>query len=57
MSRLLNHLRLSPQKPLYKSYKQDPRQIKEYLNQTYPDAVAEAKKYNARLYFIDEAAF
>jgi len=52
-----NHLGLSPQKPLYKSYKQDPQKIKDYLSQTYPEAVAEAKKYNARLYFIDEAAF
>ena len=43
MSRLLNHLGLSPQKPLYKSYKQDPQQIKDYLSQTYPEAVAEAK--------------
>lgn len=57
VSRLLNHLGLSPQKPLYKSYKQDPQKIKDYLSQTYPEAVAEAKKYNARLYFIDEAAF
>ena len=57
VSRLLNHLGLSPQKPLYKSYKQDPQKIKDYLSQTYPEAVAEAKKYKARLYFIDEAAF
>lgn len=57
VSRLLNHLGLSPQKPLYKSYKQDPRKIKEYLAHTYPEAAAKAKKYKARLYFIDEAAF
>jgi transposase len=57
VSRLLNHLGLSPQKPLYKSYKQDPKRMKEYLAQTYPEAVAEAQKYKARLYFIDEAAF
>ena len=57
VSRLLNHLGLSPQKPLYKSYKQDPQKIKDYLTKTYPEAVVEAKKYNARLYFIDEAAF
>jgi len=57
VGRLLNHLGLSPQKPLYKSYKQDPQKIKDYLDQTYPEAVAEAKKYKARLYFIDEAAF
>ena len=57
VGRLLNHLGLSPQKPLYKSYKQDPKKIKTYLSQTYPDAVAKAKKHKARLYFIDEAAF
>jgi len=57
VSRLLKQLGLSSQKPLYKSYKQDPQKIKDYLSQTYPEAVKEAKKYNARLYFIDEAAF
>jgi len=57
VSRLLGHMGLSPQKPLYKSYKQDPNKIREYLDQTYPDAVAQAKKYKARLYFIDESAF
>lgn len=55
--RLLGHLGLSPQRPLYKSYKQDPGKVKAYLAETYPEAVAEAKKYQARLYFIDEAAF
>ena len=55
--RLLNHLGLSPQRPLYKSFKQDPEKVKDYLAQTYPEVVAKAKKYNARIYFIDEAAF
>lgn len=55
--RLLGHLGLSPQKPLYKSYKQDPKKVKDYLAQTYPDAVNEAEQYRARIYFIDEAAF
>jgi len=57
MSRLLNHLGLTPQRPLYKSYKQDPKKITSYLKETYPAAVAEAKKHKARIYFIDEAAF
>ncbi len=57
LSRLLSHLGLSAQRPVYKSYKQDPDKIKAYLSQTYPQAVAEAKKYHARLYFLDEAAF
>jgi len=55
--RLLNHLGLSPQRPLYKSYKQDPEKVKHYLAQTYPEVVIEAKQHKARIYFIDEAAF
>ena len=55
--RLLGHLGLSPQRPLYKSYKQDPAKIKAYLDETYPAAVAEAKRHQARMYFVDEAAF
>lgn len=57
VSRLLGHMGLTPQKPLYKSYKQDPKKIQHYLAQIYPDAVTQAKKYKARLYFIDESAF
>ncbi len=55
--RLLGHLGLTPQKPLYKSYKQDPDKIKTYLSKTYPEVFAQAKKYHARIYFLDEAAF
>lgn len=57
LCRLLNHLGLSPQRPLYKSYKQDPDKIKGYLDKTYPEALAQAKAHRARLYFVDEAAF
>ena len=49
--RLLGHLGLTPQKPLYKSYKQDPEKIKFYLSKTYPEVVLQAKKYHARIYF------
>jgi transposase len=55
--RLLGHLGLSPQRPLYKSYKQDPDKVRAYLAKTYPEAVSEAKRYGARLYFVDEASF
>ena len=55
--RLMGHLGLTPQRPLYKSYKQDPDKIKTYLDKTYPEAVAQAKKYHAHIYFLDEAAF
>jgi transposase len=55
--RLLGHLGLSPQRPVYKSYKQDPDKVRAYLSEAYPAAVTEAKKHGARLYFVDEAAF
>lgn len=55
--RLLGHLGLSPQRPLYKSYKQDPKKVKAYLTETYPEVVAQAQKHKARIYFVDEAAF
>lgn len=57
LSRLLNNLGLSSQRPLYKSYKQDPKKITEYLTNNYPKVVEEAKKHKARIYFVDEAAF
>lgn len=55
--RLMTHLGLTPQRPLYKSYKQDPLAVKAYLDEIYPNALAQAKKYGARIYFVDEAAF
>jgi len=54
--RLLGHLGLSPQRPIYKSYKQDPRKIEQYLAETFPEAVAKAKRRGATLFFVDEAA-
>jgi transposase len=56
VSRLLGHLGLSPQRPIYNSYKQDPRKIKQYLHETFPDAVEEANKIGASIFFLDEAA-
>jgi hypothetical protein len=56
VSRLLGHLGLSPQRPLYKSYKQDPKMIEKYLKQTFPDGVKQAKHLGAEIYFVDEAS-
>lgn len=44
VSRILAHLGFSPQRPLYKPYKQDPKKIRDYLDQTYPDDVEQEKK-------------
>ncbi len=56
VSRLLAHLGLSPQRPLYKSYKQDPKRIEQYLSKTFPQLVERARALGADLYFVDEAA-
>jgi len=56
VSRLLGHLGLSPQRPIYNSYKQDPKKIEQYLSETFPEAVAKAKAVGANIFFVDEAA-
>jgi len=56
ISRLLNHLGLSPQRPIYKSYKQNPQKVMAYLEEGFPNAIAQAKHCKAQLYFVDEAA-
>jgi transposase len=56
VSRLLGHLGLSPQRPVYQSYKQDPRKVEQYLAETFPAAVAEARKRGAEIHFVDESS-
>jgi transposase len=56
VSRLLGHLGLSPQRPIYKSYRQDPRKVEEYLSKTFPKAVQRAREVGADIYFLDESA-
>lgn len=56
VSRLLAHLGLSPQRPLYRSYKQDPQAIERYLTRGFPERLAIAKRTGAVIYFLDEAA-
>jgi transposase len=56
VSKLLRHLGLSPQRPLYKSYKQDPQQVDNYLKRTFPRIRRLAKARGAVIYFVDEAS-
>ena len=56
VSRLLSNLGLSPQRPLYRSYKQDPKKIEKYIAKTFPELMSEAKKLKAEIYFVDESA-
>jgi transposase len=56
LSRLLGHLGLSPQRPTYKAYQQNPKQVQAYLDKTFPEAVAQAKATGALIFFVDEAS-
>lgn len=56
VSRLLNHLGLSPQRPIYRSYKRDPKEMRKYLDKTFPGLRAKARRTGAIIYFVDEAA-
>lgn len=56
VSRLLAHLGLSPQRPLYRSYQQKPSELKRFLQKTYPGLQELAQRTGARIFFVDEAS-
>jgi transposase len=56
VSRLLKHLGLTPQRPIYRSYKRDPEEMKKYLDKTFPGLRAKARRRGAAIYFVDEAS-
>ena len=56
VSRLLNHMGLSPQRPIYRSYKRDPKLLEKYLKSAFPEIKRRAKRLGARIFFVDEAA-
>lgn len=53
--RLMKKMGLSPQVPLYRSYRQSPTKVKYYLKQRYPKAVQWAKEHGATIFFADES--
>jgi transposase len=56
LSRLLRKLGLSAQRPVYQAYRRDPGRVMEYLNVTFPEAIARAKTMDANMFFVDESA-
>lgn len=54
--RLLQQMGLSPQRPLYRSYKQDPKELEKYLGRTFPKLRRLARRIGAEIYFVDECA-
>src|ERR671936_1613728 len=55
VGRLLRKLGLSPQRPLYRAYQQNPEAVARWKAETYPAIRAEAARVCATVYFVDEA--
>jgi transposase len=56
VGRLLAKLGMSPQRPLYRAYQQDPEKVRAWKEETYPAIRAEAKRVGAAVFFADEAS-
>jgi transposase len=55
VGRLLRKLGLSPQRPLYRAYQQNPEAVRRWKTEEYPAIRAEAAQVGATIYFADEA--
>jgi transposase len=55
VGRLLRKLGLSPQRPLYRAYQQNPEAVARWKAETYPAIREQAAKVGATIYFADEA--
>jgi transposase len=55
VSRLLNQMGLSAQRPLWRAYQQDPERVEQWLNDQFPKIKALAKRNQADIFFSDEA--
>lgn len=56
VGRLLKKLGLSPQRPLFRAYQQDPAKVSKYLKEEFPKIKKRAKQRGARIFFGDEAS-
>lgn len=52
----LRKLGLSPQRPLYRAYEQDPEKVTGWKEEIFPQIQARAKKEGAAIFFADEAS-
>jgi transposase len=55
VGRLLRKLQLSPQRPLWRAYEQNPERVTAWKQSEYPAIRAEAAQVGATIYFADEA--
>lgn len=56
VGRILKKLGMSPQRPLYRAYQQDPEKIRIWKQETFPAIKAAAAKAGGTIFFADEAS-
>jgi transposase len=55
VGRLLAQLGITPQKPLWRAYQQDPERVRQWVQEEYPAIAQEAKQLRAEIWFGDES--
>ena len=55
VSRLLNQMGLSAQRPMWRAYQQDPEAVEHWLKEQFPKIKTLARRLKADIYFGDEA--
>jgi transposase len=55
VGRLLHQMGMSPQRPLYRAYQQDPERVERWMKEEFPAIQKQAKKEKAEIFFGDEA--
>ena len=55
VGRLLAQLGITPQKPLWRAYQQDPERVRQWVEEKYPSIAKEAKQLGAEIWFGDES--
>jgi transposase len=55
VGRLLAQLGITPQKPLWRAYQQDPERVRQWVQEEYPSIAKEAKQLGAEIWFADES--
>lgn len=56
VGRTLRLLGMSPQKPLYRAFQQNPEKVEKWKRETYPEIRRRAAEEGAEIFFADEAA-
>jgi len=55
VGRLLAQLGITPQKPLWRAYQQDPHRVRKWIDEEYPAIAKEARQRRAEIWFGDES--